>query len=37
LKESFWADLEATTRLAWKHFLEAESERMRNLYMGYES
>ncbi len=37
LKESFWGDLEAKTRLAWKHFLEAESERMRNLYMGYES
>jgi putative transposase len=37
LKESFWGDLEARTKLAWKQFLEAESERMRNLYMGYES
>ena len=37
LKESFWGDLEARTRLSWKQFLEAESERMRNLYMGYES
>jgi putative transposase len=37
LKDSFWGDLEAKTRLAWKHFLEAESERMRHLYMGYES
>lgn len=37
LKESFWGDLEAKTRLAWKQFLEADSERMRHLYMGYES
>lgn len=37
LKEGFWGDLEAKTRLAWKHFLESESERMRNLYMGCES
>ncbi len=37
LKESFWGDVEAKTRLAWKRFLEGESERMRNLYMGYES
>ena len=37
LKESIWGDLEAKTRLAWKQFLEAESERMRNLYLGYES
>jgi len=37
LKDSFWGDLEAKTRLAWKQFLEAESERMRHLYMGYES
>ena len=37
LKESFWGDLEAKTRLVWKHFLESESERMRNLYMGCES
>jgi hypothetical protein len=33
LKESFWGDLEGRTQLAWKHFLDAESERMRNQYM----
>jgi putative transposase len=37
LKESFWGDLEARTQLAWKQFLDAESERMRRRYMGYES
>ncbi len=37
LKDSFWGDLEQKTRLAWKQFFEADSERMRNLYMGYES
>ena len=37
MKESFWGDLEQKTRLAWKQFLESESERMRNLYMGCES
>ena len=37
LKESFWGDLEAKTRLAWKQFFEAESERMRNLYAGCET
>lgn len=37
LKDSFWGDFEAKTRLAWKQFLEAESQRMRNLYMSYES
>ena len=37
LKESFWGDLEQKTRLAWKQFLESESRRMRNLYMGWES
>ena len=37
LKESFWGDLEAKTKLAWKQSLEAESVRMRNLFMGYES
>ncbi|MGH9607413.1 MAG: transposase [Terracidiphilus sp.] len=34
LKESFWGDLEAKTKLAWKRFLEQESERMRGLYAG---
>ena len=37
LKESFWGDLEAKTKLAWKQFLEGESVRMRNLFMGCES
>lgn len=37
LKESFWGDLEQKTRLAWKKFLESESERMRNLYTGCAS
>jgi len=37
LKESFWGDLEARTRLAWKRFLEQESERMRNVYVGCEA
>lgn len=37
LKESFWGDLEQKTRLTWKQFLESESERMRNLYMGCET
>ncbi len=37
LKESFWGDLETKTRLVWKQFFEAESERMRNLYAGCET
>ena len=37
LKESFWGDLEMKTRLAWKQFLESESERMRGLYAGCET
>ncbi|MFP5233610.1 MAG: IS256 family transposase [Acidobacteriota bacterium] len=37
LKDSFWGDLEQKTRLAWKQFFEADSERMRNLYLGCES
>jgi putative transposase len=37
LKDSFWGDLEQKTRLAWKHFLESESARMRNLYLACES
>lgn len=37
LKESFWGDLEQKTRLAWKQFLESESQRMRNLSIGWES
>ena len=37
LKESFWGDLEGRTQQAWKHFLEAESERMRDQYMVLEN
>jgi putative transposase len=37
LKESFWGDLEGRTQVAWKHFLEAESERMRDRYMVVDS
>jgi len=37
LKESFWGDLEQKTKLAWKHFLEAESERMRNCFAVFDS
>jgi len=37
LKESFWGDLEAKTKLAWKQFLEAESERMRDRFAVFDS
>ena len=37
LKEGFWGDLEGRTQQAWKHFLEAESERMRSQYMVVDS
>ena len=37
LKESFWGDLEGRTQLAWKHFLEAESERMRDQFAVLDS
>ena len=37
LKESFWGDLEQKTQFAWKHFLEAESERMRDQYAVFDS
>jgi putative transposase len=37
LRESFWGDLEGRTQLAWKHFLEAESERMRNQFAVLDS
>lgn len=37
LQDSFWGDLEQKTRLAWKQFLDSESERMRNLYLACES
>ena len=37
LKDSFWGDLEARTKQAWKGFLEAESERMRSQHAGWET
>jgi putative transposase len=37
LKESFWGDLEKKTQLAWKRFLEAESERLRDRYAVLDS
>ena len=37
LKESFWGDLEAKTKLAWKQFLEAESGRMRDRFAVLDS
>ena len=37
LKESFWGDLEGRTKLAWKQFLEAESERLRDRYAVLDS
>ena len=35
MKESFWGDLYGQTRLAWKKYFEAESERLRDLYSGW--
>jgi len=35
LQESFWGDLYGRTRLAWKQFLELESERLRDRYAGW--
>ena len=35
MKESFWGDLYQQTRQAWKKHLEAESERLRDLYSGW--
>jgi putative transposase len=37
LKESFWGDLERKTQLAWKRFLEEESERLRDQYAVLDS
>ena len=37
LKESFWGDLEQKTQFAWKRFLEAESERLRDRYAVLDS
>ena len=37
LKESFWGDLEGRTKMAWKQFIEAESERQRDRYAVLDS
>jgi len=37
LKDSFWGDLEARTKLTWKRFFESESERLRNAYAVRDS
>lgn len=37
LKESFWGDLEQKTQLAWKRFLEEESERLRDQFAVLDS
>ena len=37
LKESFWGDLEARTRLSWKRLFESESERLRDAYAVRDS
>ena len=37
MKESFWGDLEGRTKLAWKHLLETESERLRDRYAVLDS
>ena len=36
LKDSLWGDLYARTQQAWKQFLEAESERLRDGYSGWD-
>jgi len=37
LKDSFWGDLEARTKLSWKRFFESESERLRDAYAVRDS
>ena len=37
LKDSFWGDLEARTKLSWKRLFESESERLRRLYTACDS
>jgi hypothetical protein len=37
LKVGFWDGLEANTKLAFKHFLEADSERMRDRFAVFDS
>ena len=35
LQETFWGDLHQQTRLAWKRFFQAQSERERDRYLGF--
>ena len=35
MKDSFWGDLYGQTKLAWKKYFEAESERLRDRYSGW--
>lgn len=35
MRETFWGDLYGQTRQAWKAFLEAQSERERQCYLGF--
>jgi len=35
LRETFWGDLQQQTRLAWKSFFQAQSERERDRYLGF--
>jgi hypothetical protein len=37
LKESFWGDVYGRTKLAWKQFLEADSQRQRDRYAVREA
>jgi len=37
LKDSFWGDLEARTKLSWKRFFASESERLRDAYAVRDS
>ncbi len=37
MKESFWGDVYGETRLAWKRFLELDSERQRDRYTVREA
>ncbi len=36
LKESFWGELYGERKLAWKKFFEAESERQRDRFAGWD-
>ena len=36
LQESFWGDVYGKTRLAWKQFLEEDSRRQRDRWVGLD-